>query len=163
MTHPPLPWKGACRCGQVTFEVTAPPMLTMACHCTGCQRMTGSAFSASTAFRAEHFAVTDGEPVVGGLHGDPVHYFCPHCMSWMFTRPAQIPWMVNVRTTMLDAPAHLPPFAETYVSEKLPWAETGAEHRYERFPAFEEFAGLGAAFSQRWTAETGSPASRMGP
>src|SRR4051812_35396766 len=163
MTHPPLPWNGACRCGKVTIEVTAPPILTMACHCTGCQKMSSSAFSASTAFRAEHFAVIGGEPVVGGLHGDPAHYFCPWCMSWMFTRPAQIPWMVNVRTTMLEAPAHLAPIVETYVEEKLPWAQTGAEHSYERFPAFDEFAMLGAAFSARWEAETGVTASRMGP
>jgi hypothetical protein len=137
-------------------------MLTMACHCTGCQKMTGSAFSASAAFRAEDFAVTDGEPVVGGLRGDPAHFFCPWCMSWMFTRPAQIPWMVNVRTTMLDAPAHLAPFAETYVSEKLAWAETGAAHSYERFPAMEAVAALGAAFSAMWEAETGEKAARMG-
>ncbi len=25
------------------FQITAPPLLTMACHCTGCQRMTASA------------------------------------------------------------------------------------------------------------------------
>ena len=77
MTHPKLPWQGACRCGRVRIEVSAPPMLTVACHCTGCQKMTGGAFSASAAFRAEHFAVTEGEPVIGGLHGDPAHYFGP--------------------------------------------------------------------------------------
>ena len=84
-------------------------------------------------------------------------------MSWLFTRPGQIPWMVNVRTTMLDQPAHLPPFAETYVSEKLAWAQTGAAHSYERFPAFPDFAGLAASFSDQWRAETGEPASRLGP
>ena len=28
-----LPREGGCRCGQVRFKVTAPPLLTMACHC----------------------------------------------------------------------------------------------------------------------------------
>jgi hypothetical protein len=36
--------EGGCRCGQVRIKVTVPPFLTMACQCTGCQRMTGSAF-----------------------------------------------------------------------------------------------------------------------
>ena len=48
---------------------TAPPLLTMACHCTGCQRMTGSAFSLSAAFPSDGFTVTQGDPVIGGLHG----------------------------------------------------------------------------------------------
>jgi hypothetical protein len=41
--------EGGCRCGQVRFAVSLPPFLTMVCHCTGCQRMTGSAFSLSAA------------------------------------------------------------------------------------------------------------------
>ena len=73
-----LPWDGQCRCGQTRFRITAAPFLTMACHCTGCQRMSASAFSLSVAVPAEGFAVTAGEPVIGGLHGTTRHFFCPH-------------------------------------------------------------------------------------
>lgn len=145
-----LPWTGACRCGQVKLKVTAPPLLTMACHCTGCQRMTASAFSLSVAAPAEAFEVTEGEPVIGGLHGDDVHhYFCPHCMSWLFTRPTALSWFVNVRSTMLDGAPASTPFIETYTSEKLDWAETPAVHSFETFPPQEAYAGLVEAFSQR--------------
>ena len=27
-----LPWEGGCRCGEVRFRVTAPPLLSAACH-----------------------------------------------------------------------------------------------------------------------------------
>ncbi len=77
MSWPDLPWQGGCRCGQVRLQVTAPPLLTMACHCTGCQRMTASAFSLSIALPAEGLAVTRGEPVIGGLHGSPRHFSVP--------------------------------------------------------------------------------------
>ena len=41
---------------------------------------------------------------------------------------------VKVRSTMLeDAPVYRP-FIETYTDEKLGWAETGAEHSFEKFP-----------------------------
>jgi hypothetical protein len=103
--------------------------------------MTGSAFSLSTAFPSNSFAVTKGEPVIGGLHGNPRHYFCPHCMSWMFTRPDGFDF-VNVRATMLDDPSGFCPFIETYTSEKLPWATTPAPHKYAKFPAIEEYKGL---------------------
>lgn len=135
MSQPNLPWTGGCRCGQVRFKVTAPPLITMACHCTGCQKMTASAFSLSALFPADAFEVTAGEPVVGGLHGEDVrHFFCPHCMSWMFTRPSQPPGFVNVRSTMFDGVEGLAPFMETYTSEKLPWATTPAVKSFEQFP-----------------------------
>ena len=127
-----MPLEGGCRCGQVRLRISAPPLLTMACHCTGCQRMTSSAFSLSAAFLSESFAVTKGEPVIGGLHGPTRHYFCPYCMSWMFTRPEGFDWLVNVRSTMLDDPRWSTPFIETWTSEKLPWVTTPAVHSFRR-------------------------------
>jgi len=145
-----LPWEGGCRCGAVRLRVSAPPLLTMACHCTGCQRMTASAFSLSAAIPSEGFAVTQGEPVVGGLHGaESHHFFCPRCMSWLFTRNEGMDWFVNLRVTMLDDPAWFEPFIETWTSEKLPWATTSAVHTFEALPAPDAFPGLLAAFATR--------------
>ena len=143
MAGPDLPIEGGCRCGQVRFRVTAAPLVTMACHCTGCQKMTASAFSLSAAIPAAGFEVIQGEPVIGGLHRpDAQHYFCPHCMSWMFTRPGGIDWFVNVRATLFDDPAPFDPFVETYVSERLTWASTPAVHSFETFPPMEAWEGL---------------------
>jgi hypothetical protein len=137
-----LPWEGTCRCGQVRLRVSAPPMMTVACHCTGCQRMSASAFSLSVAIPVDGFAVMEGEPVIGGLHGATRHYFCPHCMTWMFTRPEGMDWFVNLRTTMLDQARSLAPFVETYTIEKLPFAQTGAKHSFETLPPMEAWEGL---------------------
>ncbi|MEI5680837.1 MULTISPECIES: GFA family protein [unclassified Mesorhizobium] len=137
-------WKreGGCRCGQVRFKVSAAPLVTMACHCTGCQKMSSSAFSLSAAIPADGFEVTQGEPVIGGLHGASKHYFCPHCMSWMFTRPEGMDWFVNLRSPLLDDTDGMAPFIETWTSEKLPFAETGAPHSYEALPPMEAYEGL---------------------
>jgi hypothetical protein len=141
MNHANVIQEGGCRCGQVRIKMTAAPFLTMACHCTGCQRMTGSAFSLSAAFPSKDFAITKGQPVVGGLHGATRHFFCVHCMSWMFTRPDGFDF-VNVRATMLDDPSGFSPFIETYLSEKLPWASTPARYKFAKFPAAAEYTGL---------------------
>jgi len=146
-----LPWEGACRCGQVRVRVSAPPMMAGACHCTGCQRMSASAFSLSVAIPAEGFAVIQGEPVIGGLHGATRHYFCPHCMSWMFTRPEGLDWLVNLRSPMLDQAKELAPFVETYTDEKLPFAETGAPHSFATLPPMEAWQGLMQAYAA-WVA-----------
>ncbi|QRN97630.1 GFA family protein [Archangium violaceum] len=144
-----LPWEGGCRCGQVRLRISAPPLLTMACHCTGCQRMTASAFSLSAAIPTEGFLVTKGEPVIGGLHGSTRHYFCPYCMSWMFTRPEGLDMFVNVRATMLDDASWFTPFIETWTDEKLPWASTPAVHRYPKFPDFSDYEGLTAEYAKK--------------
>ncbi len=145
-----LPWEGGCRCGEVRMRISAPPLLTAACHCTGCQRMTGSAFSLSVGVPSAGFEVTEGEPVIGGLHAADVHhYFCPHCKSWMFTRPEGFDWFVNVRATLLDDARWFTPFVETYTSEKLPWVTTPAVHSYDAFPPIEDYGRLIEEFTGR--------------
>ncbi len=86
--------------------------------------------------------------MIGGLHGAHRHYFCPYCMSWMFTRPDGIDTFVNLRATMLDDPSWFTPFIETWTSEKLPWATTPAVHSFEKLPAFDDYKGLTEAYAQ---------------
>ena len=149
MTDWKLPIEGSCRCGEVRLRMSAPPMITMACHCAGCQKMTSSAFSLSAAFPTEAFEVVSGETVLGGLKREIKHFFCPSCMSWMFSRMDGLEWFTNVRTTMLDDPARFAPFVETWTDEKLPFAEAGAAKSYPQFPPMEEFEPLMKAFSER--------------
>ena len=143
-----LPLDGACRCGRVKIRISAAPMITMACHCTGCQRMSGSAYSLSAAIPTEGFAVTEGDPVVAGASPQAGHHFCPNCMTWMFTRPAGVDFFVNVRPTMLEDTAWYSPFIETWTREKLGFAATPAVHSYEEFPPMAEFEPLMAAYAR---------------
>ena len=142
-----LPMPGGCRCNKVRFTIAAPPLLTIICHCVGCQRMTGGAYSTSIAVPAAGLSV-DGETVIGGLHGEQLrHHHCDWCKSWMFTRLAFDPDLVNVRATMLDDPSWFTPFIETYTSEALPFALVGAPRRFERFPDRAEYQPILAAFA----------------
>lgn len=142
-----LPWDGGCRCGAVRLRVTKPPLLAAACHCTGCQSMSASAFSLSLAIPAEGFELIRGESVTGGLNRD-MHYFCPDCMTWMFTRPVGMDWFVNLRPTMLDDHAWFAPFVETFTDEKLAWATTLAKHSFGRIPELADFQPLIEAFRE---------------
>ena len=149
MAETKLPQEGGCRCGQVRFRISAPPILTMACHCTGCQKMSASAFSLSIAVPSDAFEVLQGEPVIGGLHGDQSrHNHCDWCKSWVFTRINPEPGFVNVRATMLDDTSGYAPFIETFRSEALPWATTPARHSYETFPEMADYSKLIAEFAQ---------------
>ncbi|WP_061932799.1 GFA family protein [Aureimonas sp. AU22] len=138
---------GECRCGRLRISIRGKPLITMACHCTGCQKMTASAFSLSALFPSAAFAVTAGETVIGGLHGGHRHAFCAHCLTWAFTRPEGMDDFVNVRTPMLDDGASLVPFIETWTTEKLPWARVPAAHSFARFPPPAEFPALLADYA----------------
>jgi hypothetical protein len=86
--------------------------------------------------------------VVAGLRGpDLHHFFCPHCMTWMFTHVEGFDAFVNVRPTLLENPSWFSPFIETMTKERLTWAETPARHRFESFPPINEFGALIQEFS----------------
>lgn len=143
-----LPWDGGCRCGEVRIRVTKPPLLTGACHCTGCQTMSASAYSLTLTVPADGFTVTKGEPVLGGLKGTVSHhYHCPACLSWMFTRAEGLDWFVNVRPSMLDDHGWFAPFTEVWTSEKLRWAVTGAKHSYSGTPEMADWQMLMEAYA----------------
>jgi hypothetical protein len=148
MRHPHLPAEGGCRCGAIRLRITAAPLCTAACHCKGCQRMTASAYSLSALVPAEGFEVTKGEPVLGGLKQGGIHHFtCPDCASWLFTRWDGMEDLLNLRATMLDDTSWFAPFFETYTSEKLVFAETGAAMSFDRFPDAGEFPHILGAYA----------------
>ena len=139
--------EGGCRCGQLRFQMTSPALFTAACHCRGCQRMSGGAYSLTVAVASDRFEVIEGEPVIGGLHGaDIAHFHCPHCLSWVFTRPTGMD-IVNIRTPMLDDPSGFTPFLETCTKDRLEGVKTTAQHSYDGFPPMEDFGDLLAAYA----------------
>jgi hypothetical protein len=145
-----LPMNGGCRCGKVRFTITAPPMFTSVCHCTGCQRMTGGAYSTSLAVPSAQFALTAGETVIGGMHADGLrHRHCDWCKSWVFTVFEPDTGFANVRATMLDDTSWFTPFIEMGTAEALPWARVAAPHTYAMFPPESDYGKLLGGFGAR--------------
>lgn len=150
MTVSVFPLTGSCRCGATRIEAARPPVLTAACHCRGCQKMSASAFSLTAMFPAEAFRVTEGSPVPGGAKGEELtHYFCPGCLTWMFTRITGVEAFVNVRPTMFADTGWFSPFIETWTEARHPYAAVAAEHSFEQFPAMEEFGALLEAYAAK--------------
>jgi hypothetical protein len=136
-----LPVEGGCMCQESRMRVSVPPIITMACHCKGCQKMSASAFSLTAMIPVQGFELIKGKPQVGALHGESKYVYCPKCLNWLYTAPAGAPF-INVRSTMFDVPAWSTPFIESYVSEKLPWAKTPARHSFEKYPTPDRYGSL---------------------
>jgi hypothetical protein len=137
-----LPVEGACMCGQVRMRISVPPVMVMACHCKGCQKLSASAFSLTAMIPTPGFEVISGEPQIGALHGTSQYFYCPNCLNWLFTKPAGFDMAVNVRPTMFGVEDWSTPFVETFVSEKLPWAQTGAQFSFDGYPPHDQYGML---------------------
>jgi len=78
--------EGGCLCGSVRFRATAPPLRTIACHCTFCQRLTGSSFYAESLFSIDAVEFNQGElrqyrHRSDGSGKDVFVHFCPTCAT----------------------------------------------------------------------------------
>lgn len=148
MTDWKLPWSASCLCGRVKMRVTAAPMVTMACHCRGCQKLTSGPYSLSLMLPAAGLEV-EGETEIGGEHRESsVHHFCTYCKSWLYTSGIAGGQFVNFRPTMLDDASWVVPYIESYVSEKLPGVVSGAKHSFEKFPKPHHYPELMAGFAR---------------
>src|SRR3954471_4972220 len=82
-----LPQTGGCLCGAVRYEITQPPLVVYTCHCTVCQRLTGSAFSSALVIAGEacHFASSQVQafqrPANSGR--TVIRWVCPGCGTWI--------------------------------------------------------------------------------
>ncbi len=80
-----LPLAGGCHCGAVRYELSAPPVMIYNCHCTNCQKITGSAFVVSAAIPEAAFKFTKGEPKKVEWTSDAGNrrfgWFCGDCGS----------------------------------------------------------------------------------
>ena len=110
--------------------------------------MSASAFSLNSLYPEDRFEVTAGEAVLGGIKGTSRHYFCPSCMTWMFTRPDALDGFVNARSSMFANAAEHRPFMETFTDEAVGWATSGAERRFETVPEESQFGELLGAYAE---------------
>ncbi len=53
---------GGCLCGAIRYRLNAPPLMIYNCHCTNCQKITGSAFVVSATILESSFEIMEGGP-----------------------------------------------------------------------------------------------------
>ena len=116
---------GGCACGKVRYEITDNPLFVHACHCTDCQRSSGSAFIVNVLVDEHHFDVTGATSVVtlptpGGTGYDA--YFCPNCATIVWCNYHFIhPSLLNLRGGTLDDANAVSPSAHIFTCSKQAW------------------------------------------
>jgi len=83
---------GGCRCGAIRYEVTGPPVASVACHCRDCQYVSGGGADYSMVFQRDGFRVLKGTPRV--YKAKPTSggsFFCKSCGVHVFSGPDSSP------------------------------------------------------------------------
>lgn len=116
---------GRCTCGAITYRLTNTPLFTHCCHCTWCQRETGSAFALNAMIEAEFLDVT-GEveeiPTPSNSGKGQIIARCPACKVALYSHYAGAGRSVAfVRVGTMTDPAACPPDIHIFTSTKLPW------------------------------------------
>ena len=77
------PHEGGCGCGLVRYRMTSRPLFVHCCHCTWCQRETGSAFAVNAMIESGRLECISGETervVTPSASGKgQVFLRCPRC------------------------------------------------------------------------------------
>ena len=134
-----MPVTGHCLCGAVRFEVDEPLLGALYCHCTRCQRRTGSAFSASAITEPGSFRITAGEEHVRAWRPPDgwEKAFCGLCGGHTHTTDPERPEMHSVRMGALDGDPGIRPGAHQFTAYAAPWQplpDDGLPRFPERIP-----------------------------
>jgi hypothetical protein len=121
--QPDLPLRGGCGCGAIRFEVTAPLESAKYCHCTRCQRRTGTAASVSARPQPGSFRVVSGEERLRAWRpaGGAEKWFCGDCGSALFSRAPRDPDRVGIRLGTFDDDPGIRPSLRQFVAYAASW------------------------------------------
>jgi hypothetical protein len=116
------PLSGGCGCGAVRYEISQPLRFASYCHCTRCQRRTGTAASANAAIVPGSWRFVSGqdEVRVWAPEGGWEKGFCGRCGSALFSQEAGRP-VGSVRLGSLDGDPGVRPEFHQYVAYAARW------------------------------------------
>jgi hypothetical protein len=134
-----LPLTGGCLCGGVRYEVTAPPLSAGYCHCTRCQRRTGTAASAQARLAPGSLRILEGADLVREYAPSDgfIKCFCSNCGGALWSKDPDAGEVMSVRLGTLDPGHDIRPEFRTFVAYAAAWEpipDDGLERHEEQRP-----------------------------
>jgi hypothetical protein len=114
---------GGCLCGGVRFEVTEPPLFASYCHCTRCQRRTGTAASPQARLAPGSLRILSGDDLLRAYEppGGFPKVFCSVCGSALWSRHPTDDDIISVRLGAFDSDPGVRPSYRAFVTYAAPW------------------------------------------
>ena len=114
---------GSCGCGAVRFEVSRPFVSAGYCHCTRCQRRSGTAASANARAESGSVRIVEGEGELRGWKpdGGREKVFCVQCGSALFSCEPDSRDYTGVRLGAIDGDPGIRPDSRAFVAFACAW------------------------------------------
>lgn len=113
---------GGCQCGRVRYAVQGTIYRLNICHCTDCQRQSGSAFGMSLVIAPDAFRLTAGELKTFELRAasgrTKICAFCADCGVRIYNRSSAL---CSVKAGTLDDRSWLSPDGHYWTKSKQRW------------------------------------------
>jgi hypothetical protein len=125
-----FPLDGGCTCRAVRYRMLTKPLIVHCCHCTWCQRETGSAFALNAMIESDRVALLQGEPEnidtpSNSGKGQKIAR-CPECHVAVWSHYSGLGDLTRfMRVGTLDQAFRLAPDVHIFTSTKQPWVNLG--------------------------------------
>jgi hypothetical protein len=118
-----LPLTGGCLCGGVRYEIDTPLVSASYCHCTRCQRRTGTAASAQARTVPGSLRIVAGAELVGEYRpkGGWPKCFCTACGGALWSRDPEDEEHRSVRLGTFDAEPGIRPQWRQFTAYAATW------------------------------------------
>lgn len=131
--------EGACHCGNITYQAEIDPETVGICHCTDCQRLSGSAFAVYVPARVEDFRLLSGTPKIYVKTAESgnkrAQAFCPECGSRIYAAAVTDPKILNLRVGTVRQRRELAPKAQLWCRSALDWVMSlGSVKQHDKQP-----------------------------
>lgn len=114
---------GGCLCGGVRFEIDQPLVSAGYCHCTHCQRRSGTAASPQARVALGSVRVIQGEELLRSYQppGGFAKVFCSHCGASLWSTNPADEEIYSVRLGAFDGDPGIRPQYRQFVASAAPW------------------------------------------
>jgi hypothetical protein len=126
--------EGGCTCGHIRYRLNGKPLIVHACHCTWCQRETGTAHAWNALYEADRVEHLKAEPEIvdtpsASGKGQRIAR-CPICKVAVWSNYPQAGAAVRfLRVGTMDDPSQCPPDIHIFTSSKQPWVTFGPDQK----------------------------------
>ncbi len=117
---------GGCHCGTITYEAELDTDKVVICHCTDCQKLSGSAFRTVGLVKGEDFKIGPNAPKiyvrVADSGNERAMAFCSHCGAEIYaTSTDENPEQYNIRLGTCDQRDQLVPKKQVWHGSAMSW------------------------------------------
>jgi hypothetical protein len=131
------PLTGGCLCGAIRYSVRVPVTALRACHCTDCQKTSGTGASVNAVLARADFTLTQGEPrcfrAKAASGRTLLRFFCGECGSPIYSQRETTPERITVRAGTFDDSSAMRITGHIWTRTARPWSWID--------PATEQMAG----------------------